>query len=224
MKKTILSLSFIFLLSSIANAQFRLPELAYDYADYEVAIDAETMMIHHSRHHNAYVKNLNKAAEEEGLKGVDLEIIMESISRFSTTVRNNGGGHYNHSLFWEILSPNPTEIPDEMNKAIEKSFGSMEDFIAEMNKKTASQFGSGWGWLIVTDSGRLKIVTTANQDNPLMDVVPKEDRGTPILGIDVWEHAYYLRYQNARAKYLENIWQLIDWNVVYKKYEQARNK
>lgn len=211
--------TLIFSFSSVA--QFKLPELPFSYEAYDEAIDATTMEIHHSRHHAGYTKNLNKAVQKLGLEGITIEEIMKNISKFPETIRNNGGGYYNHTLFWEILSPKPTEASDKLNTAIESSFGSKDELIELMSKQTSSQFGSGWGWLIVTPSGRLKVVTTANQDNPLMDVVLDEDRGIPILGIDVWEHAYYLRYQNARVKYLSNIWNIINWEEVSKKYEMA---
>ncbi len=221
MKNTISILIATLLVSFSSVAQFQLPELPFPYEAYEKAVDATTMEIHHSKHHAGYTKNLNQAVEQLGLHGMRIEDIMEVTSKFPATIRNNGGGYYNHTLFWEILSPEATEASDKLNAAIESSFGSKDEMIQVMNKLTASQFGSGWGWVIVTPSGRLKIVTTANQDNPLMDVVPEEDRGIPIIGIDVWEHAYYLRYQNLRAKYLSNIWSIINWEEVSKKYEMA---
>ncbi len=221
MKKSTFLLVLILAVATTANAQFKLPELAFPYEAYEEAIDAQTMEIHHSRHHAGYTNNFNNAIEQNGLEGTSLEDILANISKFPKSVRDNGGGYYNHTLFWEILSPEPSEPSDELNQMITKFFGSKEDLIDRMSKQTASQFGSGWGWLILTPRGELKIVTTANQDNPLMDVVPEEDRGTPLLGIDVWEHAYYLRYQNARAKYLSNIWNIINWDQVSKNYTTA---
>lgn len=221
MKKSTFLLVLILAVATTANAQFKLPELAFPYEAYEEAIDAQTMEIHHSRHHAGYTNNFNNAIEQNGLEGTSLEDILANISKFPKSVRDNGGGYYNHTLFWEILSPEPSEPSDELNQMITKFFGSKEDLIDRMSKQTASQFGSGWGWLILTPRGELKIVTTANQDNPLMDVVPEEDRGTPLLGIDVWEHAYYLRYQNARTKYLSNIWNIINWDQVSKNYATA---
>lgn len=222
MKKLTFLLFFILTVATTANAQFKLPELAFPYEAYEEAVDAQTMEIHHSRHHAGYTNNLNKAIDENGLQGMSIEDLLENISRFPKSVRDNGGGYYNHKLFWEILSPKKSEPSKELYHMIEKFFGSKEDMINQMSSQTASRFGSGWGWLILTPSGKLKIVTTANQDNPLMDLVPEEDRGIPILGIDVWEHAYYLRYQNARNKYLNNIWNIINWDVVSKNLAEAQ--
>lgn len=197
-----------------------LPKLDYSYDALEPYIDARTMEIHHTKHHQAYVTNFLKAIENTEAEKMSLEDIMLNISKFSAAVRNNGGGHYNHSLFWKILSPTAQKSPKgELAAKIEKTFGGLEKLKEEINKAGATRFGSGWAWLIVTPDKELKVVSTANQDNPLMDTEPV--RGIPILGIDVWEHAYYLKYQNRRPEYLEQIWYVIDWAKVEEYYEAA---
>lgn len=220
MRNYFLIFSFIFACFG-AQAQFELPKLAYATDAFSDIIDQETMEIHYGKHHQGYTKNLNEAIKEEKAVNLEIEQILNKISRFSTKMRNNAGGYYNHQLFWDILTPHQTKPSQSLITAIKNEFGSLDEMIEEMNTKTASQFGSGWGWLIVTKSGSLKIVTTANQDNPLMDVVPTEDQGTPIIGIDVWEHAYYLKYQNKRGAYLENIWNIINWDSVNERYKVA---
>jgi Fe-Mn family superoxide dismutase len=197
-----------------------LPNLSYKYADLEPHIDAMTMEIHHTKHHQGYVNNLNNALEGSDGSTLSLEELMMNISKYSTAVRNNGGGHYNHSLFWKILSPKPQIKPSgELMEMIDKEFGSFDNLKAELSKAGATRFGSGWAWLIVTPEGKLDVTSTPNQDNPLMDIA--EVRGIPILGIDVWEHAYYLKYQNKRPDYLEAIWKVIDWGKVEKNLEDA---
>lgn len=200
---------------------FQLPALAYAYDALEPHFDKDTMSIHHQRHHQAYVDNLNKALEGSDADGKGLKEILPEISKYSPAVRNNGGGHYNHSLFWSILSPTPKTAPtgklaDEINAA----FGSLDHFKEEIKKAGLGQFGSGWAWLFVKYNGSIAITTTANQDNPLMDT-QLTSRGFPILGVDVWEHAYYLKYQNKRADYLDAFWSVLDWTAVERNYEEA---
>jgi Fe-Mn family superoxide dismutase len=200
-----------------------LPNLNYKYADLEPHIDAMTMEIHHTKHHQGYVNNLNNALEGSDGSTLSLEELMMNISKYSTAVRNNGGGHYNHSLFWKILSPKPQLKPSgELQEMIDKEFGSFDNLKSELSKAGATRFGSGWAWLIVTPEGKLAVTSTPNQDNPLMDIA--EVRGIPILGIDVWEHAYYLKYQNKRPDYLEAIWKVIDWAAVEENYKDAKSK
>lgn len=203
---------------------FTLPQLPYAYDALEPFIDKETMTIHHQRHHQAYVDNLNAALAQTNETNPDLDSLLQRVSEYSPAVRNNGGGHYNHSLFWEILSPQPQSAPEgKLNDAIISTFGSLEDLKAEMKKAGLGQFGSGWVWLFVKFNGSLAISATPNQDNPMMDVLTT-NRGFPILGIDVWEHAYYLNYQNKRADYLDSFWSVLDWSKVEKKYEEALSK
>lgn len=204
------------------NAQHELPKLSYEYAALEPHIDARTMEIHHTKHHQAYVNNLNAAIKDTDASKLSLEEMMLKMSSLSTAVRNNGGGHYNHKLFWEILSPKAKKTPEgELLKWIERDLGGLDNLKKELNQAAMTRFGSGWGWLIVTPDKKLKIVSTPNQDNPLMDI--EDVRGIPIIGIDVWEHAYYLHYQNRRADYLNEIWEVIDWAVVEKRFEEAVN-
>jgi Fe-Mn family superoxide dismutase len=203
---------------------FTLPQLPYAYDALEPFIDKETMTIHHQRHHQAYVDNLNAALKASEETSDDLDSILQRISEYSPAVRNNGGGHFNHSLFWEILSPQPQLNPEgKLAEAISSAFGSLENLKAEMKKAGLGQFGSGWVWLFVKFSGSLAVTSTPNQDNPMMDILPV-NRGFPILGIDVWEHAYYLAYQNKRADYLDSFWSVLNWSAVEKKYEEALSK
>lgn len=197
---------------------YTLPALPYAYDALSKSIDADTMTIHHTKHHQAYVDNLNKALE--GKENVeDLDTLMKNISSYDKAVRNNGGGHYNHSLFWTVLSPNGGGAPTgELATAIDAAFGSFEEFKKQFEDKAKTQFGSGWAWLLV-DGGQLKVSSTPNQDNPLMDVA--EVKGTPIFGVDVWEHAYYLKYQNKRPDYLAAIWDIVNWEEVSKRYAAA---
>ena len=191
---------------------FVLPPLPYAHDALEPAIDKATMEFHHGKHHQAYVDNLNKAVDADGaLQGKSLEELFATISKAPKALRNNGGGHWNHSLFWELLAPvGMTGEPSaELAAAIDRDLGGMEAFKTAFNAAGAGQFGSGWAWLIVQD-GRLKVTSTPNQDNPLMDVA--EDRGAVVLAADVWEHAYYLAYQNRRADYLKAFWTVVNWN------------
>lgn len=205
-------------------SKFQLPALSYAYDALEPHFDKETMMIHHSRHHQAYINNLNKAIEQSNDENLELPTLIKNISKYSPAVRNNGGGHYNHSLFWSILSPEPKTAPEgKLAEAINQSFGSLEQLKEEIKKLGLGQFGSGWAWLFVKFSGALAISSTPNQDNPLMDI-NVTNRGLPILGVDVWEHAYYLKYQNKRANYLDAFWSVLDWASVEKKYEEALTK
>ena len=196
-----------------------LPALQYAFDALEPHIDAQTMQIHHDKHHQAYVDNLNKALAGTDGEGKTLEELMDNISAYPAAVRNNGGGHYNHSLFWTIMSPNGGGEPTgDLAKAITDTFGSFDAMKQQMATAGATRFGSGWAWLLVND-GKLHISSTPNQDNPLMDIA--DVKGHPILGIDVWEHAYYLKYQNKRPDYLIAIWNVIDWNAVSMRYKAA---
>ncbi|HAN79656.1 MAG TPA: superoxide dismutase [Bacteroidales bacterium] len=195
---------------------FTLPELKYAYNALEPYIDARTMEIHHTKHHQAYINNLNAALAGTPAENMCSKDLMAEISKHPMVVRNNGGGHYNHKLYWEIMSPNGGGKPTgELAQAIDKAFGSFEAFKAEFAKAAATRFGSGWAWLVKTPAG-LVVSSTPNQDNPLMDIA--EVKGTPILGIDVWEHAYYLHYQNRRPDYVEAFFNVIDWNEVSNKF------
>jgi Fe-Mn family superoxide dismutase len=198
---------------------YSLPPLPYSFDALEPHIDATTMEIHHDRHHKGYVDNLNKAIAGTDAEGKTLEELMANISAYPTAVRNNGGGHFNHSLFWSILAPNAGGQPSgDLAQAINKAFGSFDALKEKLNTAAATRFGSGWAWLCVAD-GKLAVCSTPNQDNPLMDVA--DCNGTPILGVDVWEHAYYLKYQNKRPDYLNAIWNVINWNEVEKRYKAA---
>ena len=196
---------------------FKLPELNYSYDALEPHIDAKTMEIHHSKHHNGYTTNLNNAIEGTEMQNQSIEEICKS-ENLTTAVRNNGGGYYNHCLFWDILSPNGGGEPkDEVAEAINSSFGSFENFKNEFAKAAATRFGSGWAWLCVKN-GALDICSTANQDNPLM---LDQCGGTPILALDVWEHAYYLNYQNRRPDYINAFFNVINWEEVNKRFKAA---
>lgn len=196
-----------------------LPPLPYDFSALEPHIDAQTMQIHHDKHHQAYVDNLNKALAGTEGENSSLEELMANISKYPAPVRNNGGGHYNHSLFWEVLGANGGQPEGSLSEAINSAFGSLDGLKEKMNAAGTTRFGSGWAWLIVKD-GKLEVTSTPNQDNPLMDVA--EVKGTPILGIDVWEHAYYLKYQNKRPDYLAAIWNVVNWQEVAKRYDAAK--
>lgn len=196
-----------------------LPALPYGFDALEPHIDAQTMQIHHDRHHQAYVDNLNKAIAGTDAENLSLEELMANISKYPAAVRNNGGGHYNHSLFWEVLGPNGGEPTGELADAINEAFGGLDGLKEKMNTAGTTRFGSGWAWLGVKD-GKLEVCSTPNQDNPLMDVA--ECKCKPILGIDVWEHAYYLKYQNKRPDYLSAIWNVINWAEVAKRYAAAK--
>lgn len=192
---------------------YKLPELAYSYDALEPHIDARTMEIHHTKHHAAYLSKFTAAIEGTALESKSLEEIFSSISKESGAVRNNGGGFYNHNLFWEWLSPNSSGKPSgALAEAIDKTFGSFEKFKAEFEGAAATRFGSGWAWLVKKDNGELAVTSTPNQDNPLMDVA--DVKGKPILGLDVWEHAYYLNYQNRRPDYISAFWNVVNWDKV----------
>jgi Fe-Mn family superoxide dismutase len=198
---------------------FELPALGYEYNSLEPHIDARTMEIHHSKHHNAYVTNLNNALAGTPAADLSLEEICKNIGQYPVAVRNNGGGHYNHSLFWTLLSNNGGSPSAALITAIENDLGGMEAFKTAFNNAAATRFGSGWAWLSVTADKKLVVSSTPNQDNPLMDIA--EVKGTPILGLDVWEHAYYLHYQNRRPDYISAFWNVINWNEVNHRFEQA---
>lgn len=199
---------------------FELPKLNYAYNALEPHIDARTMEIHHTKHHQAYITNLNNAIAGTELEKMSLEEILKNVSKHSMAVRNNGGGHWNHTMFWEIMKPNGGGEPTgDLAAAINTAFGSFATFKDEFSKAAASRFGSGWAWLVVHD-GKLVVTSTPNQDNPLMDVA--EVKGTPILGIDVWEHAYYLHYQNRRPDYIAAFWNVINWPEVERRFKLAK--
>jgi Fe-Mn family superoxide dismutase len=198
---------------------FTLPPLPYGYDALEPTIDAQTMTLHHTKHHQAYVDKLNEGVAEEGLDGQSLEQILSGISGRSKKVRNNGGGHWNHSFFWEIMSPSGGEPDGRLQEAINSAFGSFDALKTKFNEAGVGQFGSGWVWLIAGPDGALQITSTPNQDNPLMDDAPV--KGTPILGNDVWEHAYYLKYNNRRPEYLGAWWNVVNWAKVAEHYERV---
>lgn len=199
---------------------FELPALPYAHDALEPHIDKATMEIHHGKHHQAYVDNLNKALAGTEGENSSIEDIISNISKYPAAVRNNGGGHFNHSLFWTIMSENGGGNPTgELGAAIDEAFGSFDEFKKKFAEAGATRFGSGWAWLIVAD-GKLQVTSSPNQDNPLMDVA--EVKGTPILGMDVWEHAYYLKYQNKRPDYIAAFWNVVDWSAVAERYSKAK--
>lgn len=192
---------------------FELPALDYAYNALEPHIDARTMEIHHSKHHQAYVTNLNNAIAGTEAEGLSIEDICRNISKYAPAVRNNGGGHYNHSLFWKLMAPGKGGVPTgTLGDAITSTFGSFDAFKEKFAAAAATRFGSGWAWLVKTADGKLEVTSTPNQDNPLMDIA--DVKGTPLLGIDVWEHAYYLNYQNRRPDYIAAFWNVINWDAV----------
>lgn len=201
---------------TVSNKIHTLPDLPYDYDALEPHIDKMTMEIHHTRHHKTYVDKFYKAIEGTPIETSSLEDILTNVSRYSEAVRNNGGGHYNHSMFWTIMSPDGGGQPTgDFGNLINDNFGSFENFREEFANAAASRFGSGWAWLVFHD-GALKIGSTPNQDSPIMDV--SDFKGTPIFGLDVWEHAYYLKYQNKRPDYINAFWNVVDWQAVEKRY------
>lgn len=205
--------------STNTMAKFELPQLPYSYDALEPYIDKMTMEIHHSKHHNAYVTNLNKALEGTENEGKSLEEMFKTISKLPAAVRNNGGGHWNHSLFWTLMKQNGGGKPTgKISDAINSAFGSFDEFKTKFSTAGATRFGSGWAWLLVQD-GKLVVSSTPNQDNPLMDVT--EVKGTPVLALDVWEHAYYLKYQNKRPDYIENWWNVVNWDKVNELFSKA---
>jgi len=199
---------------------FTLAPLPYDYSALEPHIDTTTMQIHHGKHHQAYVDNLNKAIAGTEHEGKSIEALVAAAGSISAAVRNNGGGHWNHTFFWESLAANAGGSPNgDLAAAIDAAFGSFDAFKEKFNNAGMTRFGSGWAWLIVKD-GKLEVTSTPNQDNPLMDVA--EVKGTPILGADVWEHAYYLKYQNKRADYLAAFWNVVNWSKVAERFAAAK--
>jgi superoxide dismutase, Fe-Mn family len=197
---------------------FKLPDLSYDYNALEPYIDARTMEIHYSKHHAGYTANLNKAIEGTALEGKSIEELLAGVSAQSAAVRNNGGGFYNHGLYWSVMGPNGGGEPTgELLNAIKGAFGSFADFKTKFSTAAATRFGSGWAWLVKKADSSLVVSSTPNQDNPLMDLA--EVKGTPVLGIDVWEHAYYLKYQNRRPEYIEAFWNVINWDAVASRFK-----
>lgn len=214
-----IALSMLFFCFAIqAIAQHELPKLNYDFGALEPFIDSQTMRIHYTKHHAGYVANLNKLSKGTSAEGMKMDELLASISKQSEGIRNNAGGHYNHSLFWTILTPTKNTQPSKrLAEAIQKQFGGLDSLKMLLNQAASTRFGSGWAWLSVDANKKLVVSSTANQDNPMMDVVEK--KGTPILGIDVWEHAYYLKYQNKRGDYLTSIWNVINWDEVSRRFE-----
>ena len=199
---------------------FQLPDLNYGFDSLEPHIDAKTMQIHHGKHHAGYTSKLNAAVEGTDLEGKSIEDLLSNLDLSNSAVRNNGGGYYNHCLFWEIMSPNGGGSPSgNLLTAIEKAFGSFDEFKAEFSKAAATRFGSGWAWLCAHSDGSLEVCSTANQDNPIMNGIGCG--GSPILGLDVWEHAYYLNYQNRRPDYINGFFNVIDWAKVEEKYNSS---
>jgi Fe-Mn family superoxide dismutase len=198
-------------------AVFTLPPLPYPNDALEPYIDSKTMEIHHTKHHQAYITNLNKAIENTDAAKMSIEEILQNISKYPAAVRNNAGGHYNHSMFWKIIGPKSGGTPSgNLADAINEAFGSFDEFKNKFTAAATGRFGSGWAWLTKNRAGKLEITSTPNQDNPLMDIA--ETKGFPILGIDVWEHAYYLKYQNRRPDYINAWWNIVNWNEVAKRF------
>lgn len=225
MKKIILSLATFMCISTLAFSQFSLPPLPYSYSALEPYIDTQTMKIHYNNHHAAYVNNLNKTLEKyPAFQEWSLDELIRSLDKLpndiQTAVRNNGGGHYNHSLFWTVLAPpNTVNMTTTLREKIIRDFGSVEDFKVEFEKAALGRFGSGWAWLVVDNMGTLRITSTANQDNPTMPL--GEKKGVPVLGLDVWEHAYYLKYQSKRADYIKAFWEVVNWIEVERRINKA---
>ena len=204
---------------------YTLPKLPYDYSALEPHIDARTMEIHHTKHHQGYVDKVNAALEGTDWESWSIDEVVKNVAGAPeskrTAIRNNGGGHYNHSLFWSILSPNGGGEPSgALAEAINAAFGSFNDFTEKFNEAAATRFGSGWAWLVV-DAGALKVCSTANQDSPVMSEAIAGCSGTPILGLDVWEHAYYLHYQNKRPDYVKAFWSIVNWSAVEENFAKA---
>lgn len=208
------------LIAQNSEGKFIQPELGYAFDALEPYIDAKTMEVHYGKHHAGYTRKFNTALEHEDLHPTDIKKLFASVSNYGPGVRNNGGGYYNHSLYWKFMSPDGGGEPSgKLAKAINKDFGSFQNFKDLFSSTSASHFGSGWGWLILDSKGKLQVTSMPNQDNPLMDVAKVQ--GTPLLNIDVWEHAYYLHYQNMRKSYVEAYWNVIDWGYVQALYEEA---
>ncbi len=200
--------------------QFQLPKLPYEYDALEPYIDKQTMEIHYSKHHNGYVNNLNNAVAGTELEGKSLEDLLKGVSKLPVAVRNNGGGHFNHSLFWSVMKKNGGGQPDgALRDAINAAFTDFDNFKNLFSDAAAKRFGSGWAWLVVSNS-KLVVCSTPNQDSPLMDIA--DVKGTPILGLDVWEHAYYLKYQNRRPEYIQNWWNVVNWEEVARRFSEAK--
>ena len=199
---------------------FELPKLSYTYDSLEPHIDARTMEIHHSKHHAGYTAKLNAAISATPLEGQSIEDVLKNLDMSNNAVRNNGGGFYNHCLFWSVMSPSPKVLSGNLADAIDNSFGSFDEFKTAFSAAAATQFGSGWAWLCVLKGGELEVCSTPNQDNPLMPGIACN--GVPILGVDVWEHAYYLNYQNRRPEYIDAFFNVIDWGEVEIHFERAK--
>lgn len=228
MKKTT-SLGLVFAMtatfSMVAMADFKQAPLPYSTDALEPSIDKTTMEIHYGKHHKAYVDNLNGQIKTyPELDTLKIEDVQKQISKYNPAVRNNGGGHFNHTFFWESLTPaaKSGQPNAPLLKKINQDFGSLDAFKTKFNEAATSRFGSGWAWLIVTPEGKLAVSSTPNQDNPLMDLT--EVKGTPLLGLDVWEHAYYLKYQNKRADYTQAFWDVVNWNKVNERFAQTQKK
>jgi Fe-Mn family superoxide dismutase len=221
--KPLVAASALLISASVMAGPFELAPLPYASDALEPVIDQQTMEIHHGRHHNAYVNNLNAQVENyPELAEMSLEEMMSRMSEFNMAVRNNGGGHYNHELFWTLMAPvgEGGEPSEALMNAIERDFGTFDQMKQEFSQAGATRFGSGWAWLIVNEDNQLQVTSTPNQDNPLMDIV--EVQGQPILALDVWEHAYYLQYQNRRGDYLSAWWDVVNWNEVNNLFEQTQ--
>jgi Fe-Mn family superoxide dismutase len=199
---------------------FVLPELEYHYDHLEPFIDQETMKIHHTKHHQTYINNLNKALGEKA-NSISIDYCISNVSKFSEEVRNNAGGHYNHSFFWEILTnqEDDKKISEDFFYKIELFFGSFEDFKNKFKEACLKRFGSGWGWLCLDSNNNFFISTTPNQDNPMMDIIEQNEKGTPIMGLDLWEHSYYLKYKNSRSEYIDAFWNVLSWTKVSEYFE-----
>jgi Fe-Mn family superoxide dismutase len=218
MKKYFTTIFILAVATTNIFAQHTLAPLPYAYDALEPYIDKTTMEIHHDKHHAAYVNNLNTAIKGTDMEKLSLEALFKNMSKYPMVVRNNAGGHWNHSLFWQFMTShdNSGAPSEKLITAIVKDFGSLDKFKEQFNDAAAKRFGSGWAWLIV-NNGKLSIISTPNQDNPLMDIA--EVKGTPVLMLDVWEHAYYLKYQNRRAEYIKAFWEVVNWNEVSKRFE-----
>lgn len=213
--------AFVASLVPSGDEGFKQKELPYAFDALEPYIDAQTMELHYGKHHAGYTKKFNAALLDEGITSTDIKEIFANVSQYGAGVRNNGGGYYNHSLYWNFMSPNGGGEPTgALKEAIDKAFGSLEKFKALFSAAAATQFGSGWAWLILDENGELQVNATPNQDNPLMDIATV--KGAPLLNIDVWEHAYYLKYQNKRTDYIESFWNVINWKTVEKLYNEAK--
>ena len=211
--------------SAILQFPYEIPKLPYEWNALEPYIDSRTMEVHHTKHHQTYVDKLNQALEGTDLTKQSLENLLRKVSKHGSAVRNHGGGHYNHSLFWPMLSATAGKKPvSTLAAAINKKFGSLNRFREEFSQAATAHFGSGWAWLCIDKDGNLFVCTTPNQDNPIMDVVDPSCQGTPILGLDVWEHAYYLQYQNRRSAYIEAFWNIVNWEEVNRRFEAAQKK